>query len=330
MHVEQRGGGIERGNGLGMGVPKPDDPYGMTASPAWPEADEDALETLSQTFKNAASTLRVQSELAQHEQAMIFTGVALWSGGSASAANGVLGQRIAELQGLATRLQAAGDLLHNCSEAVRDAKKQIFSNVENANEDIAAVSSDKDIKDDEKKRYVQQKIQDVKNTNISLIQAEADSISGKQPAPDLSQFEIKRDHAKPSGGVPANNLVDGAIPGPPPSPGPGSNKVIDQPLETRPLVALASNVTETVPDVPPSPGANALTDNPVVPRPFEPLVHVLGQEAPIAPPLRGPHHVPSVAGAPPGMPGIPGVPGGSRLDSPHSPGIPPCVGSRHR
>src|SRR5689334_16401785 len=145
-----------------MSVPKPNDPYGMAAPPAWPEADEDTLESLSQTFKSAADTVNRQLEAAQHEQTMMFDGAAMWSGGAAGAAHGILGQRIAELQNLGTELQAAADLLHKCSEAVRDAKNQIATNVENATQDIDNVKSDNDIDDDQKKNYIEQKIQNTK------------------------------------------------------------------------------------------------------------------------------------------------------------------------
>ena len=276
-----------------MSIPKPDDPYGMAAPPAWPEADEDVLETLSQTFENAASTVRAQSESAQHEQAMMFAGAALWSGGAAGAAHGVLGQRIIELHDLATRLQAAGDLLHNCSEAVKDAKQQISTNVENANNDIASVNGDKDMADDDKKDYVKQKIQNTKNANLSLIRAEAEFVAGKQPKPDAAHYEMKRDRGTPALDAPALNLVAGERPGVPEPPAPANNS--DQNL-------FALNQLKPAEQSP-------------LPGPQEPSMPANdGDGAPLAPsPLRNPTPQPAVQG--PEGPALPANNGGTPVET---------------
>jgi hypothetical protein len=342
-----------------MTIPKPDDPYGIAAPPAWPEANEDALEALSQTFKNAASTVRAQAESAQREQTMMFDGAAPWSGGAAGAAHGVLGQRIADLQNLATKLQAAGDLLHDCSEAVGDAKKQISANVENANKDIGAVSGDKDVKDDDKKRYIQKKIQDTKNANISLIQAEAGFVSGKHPKPDPSHYEVKRDPDKPNNGAPTDNLIGGTYPGmrsvpasntvgggePPPvnipttstpgvpAPAPGmpvSNAVgggepppVNMPTTPTPGVpAPAPGEPAPVPAVPAVPASNTIGAAERGPTNL-PTTPQTGPNS-VQPPQYGPPsaHGPIAPGPAHGVPapGPSGAPGAPSMGSPGSPG----------
>ncbi|WP_157625912.1 hypothetical protein [Mycobacterium sp. 155] len=323
-----------------MSIQKPDDPYGMAAPPAWPEADEDALETLSQTFKNAASTVRRQVESTQHEQAMMFAGAALWSGAAAGAAHSALGQRITDLQNLATELQAACDLLHACSEAVKDAKKQISNNVESANEDIGSVKGDENIEDDDKKRYIQQKIQDTKNTNIALIQAEAKFISGAQSKPDLAHYEVKRDQGSRNI-TRVNNLMNNGAPtlpvnniaGTPPNPSatnPGKNPSPGAavPGDGEPALPV-SNIAGTPPN--PSatnPGKNPAPVAPVPGEPALPAANVFPEPVATTP------QIPSVPGAgrtpppPPTpatgspVPGPAGAPGVPRLDSPGSPGIP--------
>lgn len=122
-----------------MGLARPSDPYGMTASPAWVEADEEVMRTYAGAF--AAISQKVQSQLreARGESSHLFSNEPKWSGGGAVAASGSLQKRIADLEARCAELKGCVDLFVDAYDAVNDAKSKIIEIVGEANSCIQAV-----------------------------------------------------------------------------------------------------------------------------------------------------------------------------------------------
>lgn len=116
-----------------MGIPRPHDPYELTAPPAWPEVDEDALGTYAHAFERVSSSVGSLLGEAQRERSQLFGGAGIWSGIAAVAARGDLDRRILDLESVKENLDSAAKLFSDGASVTATAKTAITNTVEIAN-----------------------------------------------------------------------------------------------------------------------------------------------------------------------------------------------------
>jgi hypothetical protein len=162
-----------------MGISRPSDPYGLTDPPAWPEVGEDTLQQRADAFDGASRTVGVQLDSARQERTRIFGGAEIWSGSGASAACTSLDKRIADIETVKERLDAAATLFENSVIAVVNAKNQIISNVELATKILDWVRDHPDIPGEEKEAAIRAGVDAIRAENAAIVAFAGAQISGK-------------------------------------------------------------------------------------------------------------------------------------------------------
>ena len=162
-----------------MGISRPPDPYGLTDPPAWPEVDEDALQRSADAFDEVSKTLGAQLDSTQQERVQMFGGVGIWSGGGATAACTSLDKRIADLESVKEKLDAAATLFKNSVTAVVGAKNQIIHNVELATKILDWIRDHPDIPGDAKESAIRAGVDAIRAENCAIVASAGSDISGK-------------------------------------------------------------------------------------------------------------------------------------------------------
>ncbi len=316
-----------------MGIGRPDDPYGMTAPPAWPEADEDVVNSCADTFDGVAKTVAAQWQSAVEERSTMFHGVGIWSGKGATAAWRALDKRVDDLEAVKKKFEASAQLFRDSHDAVKRAKEEIIDNVNFANNLIKTILKSDRGTDADKEAAIQAMVDAVRRENAFIVATEGAKISGNPPpvgpgalnssGNGLNFFGPQEPKEAPV--IPISNLVD------PGNTGVGESR---EPVSVAPVPpsqpatnldpgeAGAGDERQQAPAPQPPPTQPANSADPGTTGAGQP-----GAELPPPGPAPGiplgPEGVPPGAAAPgapaPGMPGgITGLPGGP--SAPASPG----------
>ena len=194
-----------------MAIPRPDDPYGLTAPPAWPEVDEDLLAAQAESFHRVSMAVGDRVEDLKQERTQLFSGIGIWSGAAAGAAKVAFDARVAELEQVKERMTAAAKLFSDSAIATVTAKNEIRSNVETANKILDWIRTHKDIPDEAKTQAIAEGIAAVRNENIAIVAGAAVQITNKPRAPAKQSSEQPDDTPEPrttAPVVPASNFAD--------------------------------------------------------------------------------------------------------------------------
>ena len=164
-----------------MGLSRPPDPHGMTKPSAWPEADEDALESCRLAFDSISRTVASQLESALHEKTSLFDGVGVWTGGAAGVALTSLSLRIRLLANVAQQLTSAAEIFDTSKIEVEQTKQSIIELVEWANDFIERTKKGNGFDADTKKLLIDYIIWLVRTENLYLIDSAAARVLGESP-----------------------------------------------------------------------------------------------------------------------------------------------------
>ncbi|WP_377042235.1 hypothetical protein [Mycolicibacterium holsaticum] len=307
-----------------MGIGRPPDPYGLTTPPAWPEVDEEVLQSCADAFAAVSHSVQAQLDVARKERTRLFAGVGVWSGKSAAFASAALDRRITDLESVTESLDAAAKLFTDSIAAVVHAKSQIISNVEAANKVLDFIQNHPDIPEGAKAAAIDSGVDAIRSENIGIVAAAGTRVSGT-PSSMLHEMGPDKGH----GGLtqtpvnPVNDSSDQTRFILASNQSTSGTQFAENPLPaallgTTPTNEAASDITEA-------------EDPPVTEVPFtipisEATSETSGAEAPPLPPAGGespspPPAAPTYPGTPviPGAPTAPATPSAPRINTPTSP-----------
>lgn len=221
---------------------RPHDPYGLTEAPAWPEVDERHLISSAAAFENASRTVGDQLAATRSVLTDAFSGASLWSGSSAQAAGIKLQNRIAELDFLKEKLEAAAKFFSDCAQITSSAKESITNLVELANKILDWVRDAADIPDEAKDHAIKEGIAAIRQANLAIIADASARILGMANQGDASSKAIDR----PDNGI---QLLHGG--------GPKSDRQLT-------IATVHHSLDTGIPDTPYSGGQTDPTGNPPV------------------------------------------------------------------
>lgn len=253
-----------------MGIPRPYDPYDLTAPPAWPEVDEDLLRTNATAFEDVSSRVGAQLTDAHRERLQLFGGSGLWSGIAADIASRTLNDRISALESAKRNLDTAAKLLGESVSATVSTKNAITHTVEIANEILDWIRTREDIPEDAKTAAINEGIAAIRSENISLIATAGAGISGAPSAlnsdssdrDDLHLLQDMGAEQQPAF-VPASNVVDSQGPASIPNSPAGEQAVGG--VETDGLSSSEPSAPDELPTAIPSPAPDTIAVNDVAP-----------------------------------------------------------------